>query len=293
MSVAVSPVRRRLPGRLWRVNFFAALGVPGVVFVTIVFVVPTAMMLAKSVTDPGVQNYVEAFQSGIFRQALWVTVRMAVVVTVLCIIVSYPYAYVLVRGGKALRIALLVALMVSFWTSSLVRTYAWQILLNDTGLVNEALLGLGVVDAPLSMIRTDFAVYVGMAHVLAPFTILTLYAQMRGIPRELEQAAQSLGARPSSAFLRVTLPLSLPGAAAGGVLAFVIALGFYITPQLLGSARQNYVGTAVVNEIEVFLRPGVGAAESVVLLVVALLTLGIVGRFVGIKRILGIGGGAR
>lgn len=293
MTVTVSPHRRLLPGRLWRVNFFAALGVPGVVFVTLVFVVPTAMMLAKSVTDPGVQNYVEAFQSGIFRQALWVTVRMAVVVTVLCILVSYPYAYVLVRGGKVLRITLLVALMVSFWTSSLVRTYAWQILLNDTGLVNETLLGLGIIEAPLSMIRTDFAVYVGMAHVLAPFTILTLYAQMRGIPRELEQAAQSLGARPSSAFLRVTLPLSLPGAAAGGVLAFVIALGFYITPQLLGSARQNYVGTAVVNEIEVFLRPGVGAAESVVLLVVALLTLGIVGRFVGIKKILGIGGGAR
>lgn len=279
--------------RLGRVNFFAGLSVPAVVFVALVFVVPTAMMLAKSLTDPGVQNYVAAFESGIFRRALWITVRMALVVTLMCVLVSYPYAYALVRGGKTLRIVLLVALMVSFWTSSLVRTYAWQILLNDTGLINKALLGVGVISEPLSMIRTDVAVYIGMAHVLAPFTILTLYAQMRGIPRELEQAAQSLGARPSVAFLKVTLPLSLPGAAAGGVLAFVIALGFYITPQILGSAQKSYVGTAVVNEIEVFLRPGVGAAESVVLLVVALLTLGIVGRFIGIRKILGIGGGSR
>lgn len=279
--------------RLGRVNFFAGLSVPAVVFVALVFVVPTAMMLTKSLTDPGVQNYVAAFESGIFRRALWITVRMALVVTLLCVLVSYPYAYALVRGGKTLRIVLLVALMVSFWTSSLVRTYAWQILLNDTGLINKALLGVGVISEPLSMIRTDVAVYIGMAHVLAPFTILTLYAQMRGIPRELEQAAQSLGARPSVAFLKVTLPLSLPGAAAGGVLAFVIALGFYITPQILGSAQKSYVGTAVVNEIEVFLRPGVGAAESVVLLVVALLTLGIVGRFIGIRKILGIGGGSR
>lgn len=274
-------------------NFFASISAPAVVFMMLVFVVPTIIMLTKSLTDPGVQNYVDAFASGIFRRSLLVTVRMAAVVTLLCIVVSYPYAYALVRGGRVLVIILLAALMLSFWTSSLVRTYAWQILLNDTGLINRALMNLGLIDHPISMIRTDFAVYVGMAHVLAPFTILTLYAQMRGIPRELELAAQSLGARPSSAFFRVTFPLSLPGAAAGGVLAFVIALGFYITPQILGSARESYVGTAVVQQIEVFLHTGVGAAESVILLVVALVVLAVVGHFVGIKKILGIGRSSR
>lgn len=271
-----------------RPTFWDALSLPAVLFVVAAFVLPMGAIFLASLNDPSPDNYSIALDSGIFRRSVGNTVKMALIVTVLCLLVAYPYAYVMARCGTVLRTVLLAALMVSFWTSLLVRTYAWQIVLNDTGLVNDALINLGLVDDPVRLIRTPFAVDLGMTHILAPYLILALYAQMRSISPELEMAAQGMGARKSVAFLRVTLPLSIPGAVAGAILVFVLAIGFYITPEILGGASQTYVGTAIIQEVQDFLRTGVGAAMAVMLFVAVMVVLGIAGRFVGIKKILGI-----
>ena len=274
-----------------RANFFALLSVPAIVAVVALFLVPLALVVLQSFTNPGPENYAEAIGSGVFQRSLFSTIRMAAVVTVICVVMAYPYAYAMVRSSKGTMMLLLGALMFAFWTSTLVRTYAWKIMLNDTGVINQALTKAGIIDSPLPLGGGEFAVYVGMTQVLLPYVVLTLYAQMRGIPRELELAAQSMGATKMSAFFRVTLPLSFSGAVAGGLLVFVIALGFYITPQVLGSPKRSYVGTSIVQQIEVFLKPGVGAAQAVILLALALFILLGVGRVVGVTKILGIAGG--
>jgi ABC-type spermidine/putrescine transport system permease subunit I len=276
-----------------RATFWDALSLPAVLFVLAAFVLPMAAIFLSSLNDPSPDNYATALDSGIFRRSVVNTAKMALIVTALCLLVAYPYAYVMARSGPLLRTFLLAALMISFWTSLLVRTYAWQIVLNDTGLVNDALIGIGIIDEPIRLIRTAFAVDLGMTHILAPYLILALYAQIRAISPDLEMAAQGMGARRSVAFLRVTLPLSVPGAVAGSILVFVLAIGFYITPEILGGASQTYVGTAIIQEVQEFLRTGVGAAMAVMLFAAVMLILGLAGRFVGIKRILGIDRGEK
>ncbi|QEW01644.1 ABC transporter permease [Microbacterium lushaniae] len=293
-QTAAVPVSATLAGTGWRRgNFFAVIALPGVIAIVALFIVPLFMVLLRSVTDPGPENFAAALSSPVFQKSLWTTVQMALVVTALCVVFSYPYAIVMARSGPVMLMVLLACLMFAFWTSSLVRTYAWKILLNNTGIINTALVDWGVIPEPLPLIGGNFAIYIGMMQILMPYTILTLYAQMRGIPDDLEMAAQTMGARPLSAFFRVTFPLSLPGAAAGGLLVFVIALGFYITPQLLGNPREVYVGSSIVQNFDALLQPGVGAAQSVVLLLLALIILLGIGRFVGIGKILGVGGRTR
>ncbi len=279
-----APRRLRLP----RLNLDSAIGLPGMLFLLLAFGSTIVALVRISLTDPGPENFTTAFSSGLFRQALFNTVEMSIVVTGLCLLVSYPYAYCLVHARRTVKIVLFTALLLSFWTSLLVRTYSWQIILNDTGLVNEALTSLGLIEEPLRMARTRFAVYLGMVHILAPLSVLAIYANMRGLGNALVLAARGMGARPSIAFLRVTLPLTLPGAVAGATLVLILALGFYITPQMLGGAGDAFIGNAIVIQLDELYRPGVAAAMAVVLLLGVLVILGAVGRFVGITRILGI-----
>lgn len=279
--------------RALRPTIYDNMGAIGLAFMAVVFLVPLVVIFAQSVMNPGPVNFLTSLESTVFRRALIDTIVMSFWVTLACIVFGYPYAYVMARAGKTLMIILLVALMLSFWTSTLVRTYAWQVLLNNTGIINTLLIGAGVIDEPLRMIRTDFAVYLGMAHVLAPFAILPIYAQMRSISPDLEKAAQVQGATRASTFMRVTLPLSLPGAAAGGILVFVTALGFYITPQILGDSKKLYVGSAIVQQLQTFLDIGVGSAMAVILLAIVIVTLALTSRLVGIDKILGITRGKR
>ena len=276
-----------LPARLVPSGWTLASG-PGVAFVLLAFVLPMVVVLWQSFTQPGVLNYTAAWDSGMFRRAIIATFEMAAVVTVISLVIGYPYAYAMARGGKALRGFLFAALMVSFWTSLLVRTFAWEILLDDTGLVNKALLNLHLISQPLAMMHTAFSVDVGMVHILAPYLVLALYAQLRAISPDLEQAARGMGARQPAAFWRVTFPLSLPGAVAGCVLVFILALGFYITPAMLGNGIGQYIGQAIVNEVEQLLQTGVGEAMSGLLLALVLILLAVPARFVGLWNILGV-----
>lgn len=272
-----------------RPNFFLLLSLPALIVAILFFLGPLIIIVVRSLTSPSPDNYLSALASGFFVQSLGTTLRMSFIVTLLCIVISYPLAFTLARAGATFRALLIVAVAVTFWTSGLVRTFAWQMLLNNTGLINTMLIDTGIIDSPLPLIRNDFAVYVGMAHVLLPFTILTLFAQIRAISPELEKAALSLGASPTTTFFRITLPLSLPGAMAGGVLAFVLAVGFYVTPAVLGSPSNLYVGSAILQQIQVFADSGVGSAQAVILLVVVLIVLAVVIKIVGLDRVIGVG----
>jgi ABC-type spermidine/putrescine transport system permease subunit I len=176
--------------------------------------------------------------------------------------------------------------MVPFWMSLLVRTYAWSVWLQDTGVINWLLMRAGIVDEPVSLIRNTLGVTIGITHIMLPFMILPLFAVMRRISPDYMSAAGSLGARPWTAFRLVYLKLSLPGVYAGALLVFVLTLGFYITPALLGSPSNAMFGELIVSQVNEQLNFGVGAALGMVLLVVTLLALWLGSRVGGLNRML-------
>jgi ABC-type spermidine/putrescine transport system permease subunit I len=182
---------------------------------------------------------------------------------------------------------LLIAVLLPFWSSLLVRTFAWQVLLRDTGVINRFLLDLGVINEPLALIRTTGGVIIGMSHILLPFMVLPIYAVMRRIDPEFGRAAANLGASPFASFIRIFVPLSLPGVLAGCLLVFILALGFYITPALLGGLRDQMISQLIVQQIQQRLDWGFGTAMSVLLVVITLIILFISSRMIQLRDVFG------
>jgi putative spermidine/putrescine transport system permease protein len=271
-----------------RLDFWTLAGLPGLAFLAFAFGAPMVMILVKGLTDPGPSNFEFIFTDELFRRSLVRTVEVSGLVTLLCVVLGFPYAYAMARCGPVLRAWLGGALLISFWTSLLVRTFAWGVMLSNTGVVNSTLIDLGLIDEPLPLIRNLVAVLIGMVHILIPFSILATYASLRNVNPELEQAARVMGARKSRAFWHVTLPLSLPGVVAGAVLVFVLSLGFYLTPALLGGPADIMVSQALVLQVQQYLNPGVASAMATVLAALVLIFLALASRVVGLGRILGI-----
>ncbi len=274
-STAPRRTARRVPDR------WALVALPTVAMLLVVFVLPMATIVWRSLTlpEPGVGNFTQILTSPTYRSVLVNTLQMAGLTTIFCVLLGYPYAYLMVRVGDGVRMILLLCVIVPFWTSLLVRTFAWILLLQDTGLVNEALIGSGLIDSPISLIRTMPGVVIGMVHILLPYYVLPMYAQMRKIDLSLMTAAESLGAPPRQAFWKVFVPLSLPGLISGATLVFLLALGFYVTPALLGSGSTLVIGELIVQQISGVLNWGVGSALAVALLIMTLTLLGVVNRF--------------
>lgn len=272
--------RERAGLRLPAVDRWALFVLPALVFVLIFFGFPLVDILRRSFTEPtsGLGNYQTFFESDVYLTVLRRTVVTAAIVTVICLLLGYPYAYLMTVVGRRWRIILLAVVLLPFWTSLMVRTYAWIILLQDTGVINDVLARLGF--GRLSLIRNTTGVTIGMAQILLPFMVLPLYATMQGIDRRLLQAAESLGARPATAFLRVYVPLSMPGVVAGVTLVFILALGFYITPVLLGSPQNALLSQLIVQQISQLLDFGLGGAMAAILFVVTLVLLAVLGRVV-------------
>ncbi len=277
-----SRVQRRVP-----IDGWAVLAVPGIVFLVLFFLLPLVRMGLRSVTDPGPENYRVFVESSLYAKVLWTTIRTSLIVTAVCLLLGYPYAYVMHHSGKQVRAVLAALVLVPFWSSLLVRTYAWTVLLRDSGVVNSLLTQFGFIDEPVTLMRNTLGVTIGMSHILLPFMVLPIYATMRGIDPDLVPAAEILGARPVKAFRRVFLPLSAPGILAGSLLVFVLALGFYITPALLGSPRNAMFSELVVNMVSERLEFGTGSALAMTLLAVTLVMLLIGSRFVRISKVLG------
>jgi putative spermidine/putrescine transport system permease protein len=261
---------------------------PIVAFLLLVLVAPLVLVLASSVTDPqvGLANYRDFFGSPVYVDVLANTFRISGLVTVVTLLLGFPYAYLMTLASPFWRGVMLVAVLVPFWTSLLVRTFAWVLMLGDAGVVNETLIGMGILDEPIAMIRNLTGVVVGMVQVMLPFAVL---ASMRGIDRRLVQAAEGLGARPIQAFWRIYAPLALPGVAAAALLVFVSSLGFYITPALLGGPQDVMIGELIVQQLSGVLRWGFASALAVVLLVVTAALLLLVSRITSIGRFAGGG----
>lgn len=282
---APAPGRRRSrPLDGWGV-----LVLPLVVFLLVVFIAPLVSILARSFTDPttGLGNYADFLGSPVYLDVLGNTFRISGLVTLVTLVLGFPYAYLMTLAPPFWRGVLLVAVLVPFWTSLLVRTFAWVLMLGDTGVVNETLTSLGLVDEPVDLIRNQTGVLIGMVQVMLPYAVLPLYATMRQIDRRLVQAAEGLGARPISAFWRVYAPLTAPGVAASGLLVFISSIGFYVTPALLGGPKDMMIGELIVQQLSAVLRWGFASALAVILLVVTGVLLLLVSRIVNVGRFMG------
>lgn len=245
---------------------------PLLLIMAALFILPIALMLARSVTQPEwtIEHYQDLVETSVYLRVLGRTLRIAVITTIVCALLGYPLAYWM-RGLSPQRQVLATALVVlPFWISILVRTYAWIVVLGNAGVVNRILLDLGLVAAPVSFLYNELGVVIGTTNVLLPFLVLPLFAAMVRIDDRLMQAAESLGASRSTVFRRVFFPLSLPALAAGSILVFILTFGFFITPAILGGGRVPMVANALDLLINQFARWETAAALSTVLLVVTL-----------------------
>lgn len=190
-------------------------------------------------------NYEVLFRDPLYLNTFLYSIKVAAISTVLCLLVGYPMAYAIARCKPSTRNLMLMLIILPFWTSFLLRVYAWIGLLKTNGVINNTLMGLGIIDQPLTLLYTDFAVYVGIVYSYLPFMILPLYANLEKHDLTLLEAAADLGASPTKTFFRVTLPLSMPGVVAGCLLVFIPAVGEFVIPSLLGRTDQLMIGTVL------------------------------------------------
>lgn len=252
------------------------------------FVVPLLRLFELSLSAPEgpFAAYRELLGGSVYRDVFVNTVLLAVTVTLSCVLLAYPTAYLLTRlRGLWFTIALYCVLF-PFWISVLVRTFSWMLLLERNGPINRLLLAGGVVDRPLALIFNDIGVHIGMVHVLLPYALLPIYAAMLRVDERLLLASDGLGASPFATFRRVYLPLTMPGVAAGGAFVFLLALGFFITPALLGGLQNLTVAMLIDRFVNEYLNWPVAAAASFCLLVIILALLAVLARFLSFGQVL-------
>lgn len=276
----------RLPDLRSAVDGWGLLAIPGISFLLVAFLVPILYMAWTSISNPWLANYIHFTQSPPDLKAFWYTFFIAAVATVVCIVIGYPWAYLMHKAGPVRRFVLLGLVLVPFWSSLLVRTYAWTVLLRPSGVINYFIVHWFRIE-PLTLMGNTFGVVVGTSQLLLPFVVLPTFAVMARIDGNLVPAAEGLGAKPLTAFWRVFFPLSRPGLFAGAILVFVQAVGFYITPAILGSQRQPMFSQAIVFQTNAVLDFGYASALGVLLLVVTLGVVWLGDRLVGIRQVLG------
>lgn len=219
----------------------------------------------------------QAIYVDIFFRTIWI----AGIVTLLSLLIGFPIAYLLANTSSSTSNLLMFCVLLPFWTSLLVRTSAWVVLLQKNGIVNNTLMSLGFIDEPLTLLFARPGVYIGFLHLLLPFVILPLYSVMKSISPVYMRAAESLGAHPAVAFVRVYLPQTLPGVGAGGVLAFILAIGYYITPALIGGPQDQMLSYFIANHANSTLNWGLASALGMVLLITTLIFFTLYNRLTG------------
>lgn len=260
---------------------------PLILYMLVFYALPVAAMLLRSVNSPhwSLDNYRQLVQDPVFFQVFWITLRTALIVTVGTLLLGYPVALALARLRRGLAALVLVLVLLPFWTSVLVRSYAWMVLLGRHGLINEALAAAGLIDTPIKLLNTSLAVQLAMIHILLPYMILPIASVLRQIDPALPRAAAGLGATPSGVFRQVVLPLSMPGVAAGVLLVFVLSLGFYITPMLVGGPRDMMLSMLIAQQVDLINWP-YAACLSATLLAATLAMLAAFQRLPGVRNVL-------
>jgi ABC-type spermidine/putrescine transport system permease subunit I len=266
---------------------------PVSLFLLGMYIYPIAHMLRLSLFDPSftLRHYQHLLATPVYLQIMLLTFRVAVMVTFVSLALGYPVAYLLTTAPAQRRGFFLALVLVPLWTSVLVRNYAWMVLLSKNGIINQLLLMMGVVSKPLSFLFNTTGVVIGLTYILIPFMILALHSVMAGIDRQLLRAGATLGASPFQCFLRIFLPLSIPGIAAGCLLVFIMGIGSFITPALLGGGRVPMIATLIESQVAGVLNWGLGSAISMVLLVATIALFAIYIWIVRIENLLGAGRG--
>jgi len=257
-------------------DFFKPAGasrlIPVMLLLLCFFLLPLAGLLVRSVSDPewGLQHYRELVATSTYLKVMGNTFMVAAMVTLTTVLVGFPVAWVLAiipsRWGKLLMNILLL----SMWTNLLVRTYAWMVLLQQTGVINKTLLALGIIDEPLVMVNNLIGVTIGMTYIMVPFLVLPLHATMKSIDASILRAAAICGASQWQAFSRVLLPLAAPGLASGALMVFVMSLGYFVTPALLGGTSHMMLAELIAQLVQSLLNWGLAGAVALLLMVVTL-----------------------
>jgi putative spermidine/putrescine transport system permease protein len=262
---------------------------PAAAFMAAFYFVPLGRVLWTSVTEPkfGLSNYALLLDNPAVHTVVATTLRISAITTIVSVTVGYAISYSLVFANSRRRRLMMMFVLLPFWVSVLVRAFAWMILLGREGLINRTLLALGLISEPLTMMYNDFGVLVGMIHYMVPVATLTLYANMSGLDQRLTRAARGLGAPPLQAFLRIFLPLSLPGVAASATLVFVLSMGFYVTPALLGGGKTTMAAQYITVLINETLQWGVATMIATTLLLAVCAALGVLATVFDSRRLFG------
>jgi putative spermidine/putrescine transport system permease protein len=272
-----------------RINPYFLLIAPLLVLLLFLYVWPMVQVFWISISDPefGLQNYEKLIANRGIQKMLLTTFKVCVVTTALSMFFGYVIAYAMVHVTDRHRTWMLLFILVPFWVSVLARAFSWLVLLHDNGIVNDALRAWGLIEEPLQLVRNQTGVFIGMVHYMIPYAVLPLYASMRAIDPRVVTAARGLGAGPFEAFWRVFLPLSLPGVIGAGVLVFILTLGFFVTPAILGGGKTLMVAEYVSVQILQTIRWGVGSMLAVTLLLIVLGLLAVMSRVVDLRALFG------
>ena len=265
---------------------------PALLLVLVLLVVPVGWLFYVSFIGADGSFSLENYERMVARKSYWrifqTTFEVSLMTTAICILLGYPLAYFLSQLPPRIANLCLITVLLPFWTSLLVRTYAWLVLLQRSGLVNEWAMDLGLWTEPLKLVHNMTGTLIGMVHIMLPFLVLPVYSSMKAIDRDYMKAASNMGAGPVWAFWTVFFPLSLPGLLAGSLIVFVLCLGFFVTPAVLGGGKVIMVSMKIASNIELFVNWGAASALGVVLLVMTFAVLWIAARFVPLEN---MGGG--
>lgn len=250
---------------------------PALLVVGVVLYYPLAQLMVLSADSGSFRPYGRALGDPLYLRVLWQTFRIAGTSAAICLVLGYPLAYFIATTTPRIRIICLILVGLPFWTSVLVRTYAWMVLLGRNGVINRFLMEHGIISAPLPLIYNQAGVILGTVYYLMPFMVLPLYATMIRIDRTLLQAAEGLGAGPWASFWRIFFPLTLKGVAAGTALVFILALSAFITPALLGGSRVIMITNLIYTQVSQVLDWPFAAALSVIMLAATVMVYGVLG----------------
>ncbi|MDC6162267.1 ABC transporter permease subunit [Achromobacter xylosoxidans] len=287
MSPLAPPRKRMSQGRR---HFLMA--APLAILLLALLIYPVGQLLLLSFYgDQGfsLAQYHRLFESSVYVNVLLITLKISLWTTFFSVVAGYPVAYLISSLSARRKTSLLFWVLLSFWTSFLVRTFAWVVLLGRNGVVNQMLQALGILDAPANLLYNFGSVLVGMVHALMPLAVLTMLSVMENIDRNLPRAASTLGARPGTAFWKIYFPLSMPGVAAAAIMVFVTAIGFFITPALLGGRKETMITQIIIDQVQQTMNWEFAGAVSVLLLVVVLAVFALYDRILGLSTMTGAG----
>jgi len=274
---------------IWEKDSLFYLTLPLTIYLIIFYAYPILTMIGNSFFDPGftLKHYVRFIKTSTYVTVMFNTFSIAFFSTIICLVLGYMIAYLLTMVSARKAQILVVFILIPFWISILVRSYAWIVLLGRNGILNQTLIKWSLITSPLELMHNRFGVYVGMINILLPFMILPLYSVMKGIDNNLIKAANILGAPSWKAFVKIYFPLSLPGVAGGCLLVFIIALGFFITPALLGGPKDTMISLLIKSQVDDFVNWGFASALATILLVITTIFLLIYNRLLGLEQLFG------